>query len=87
VGIVMGYGLEGRVFDCQQGQETFLFSTASRPVLGSMEAPIQWVAGTHFLGVKRPRSEADHLSPSSAEVKNSGVIPSRPVRLHGIVLN
>jgi hypothetical protein len=31
--------------------------------------PIQWVPGALFLGVKRPRRETDHSSPSSVEVK------------------
>jgi hypothetical protein len=47
----------------------FLFDTASRPVLGPTQPPIQWVAGTHFLGVTRPVREVDHSPPSSAEVK------------------
>jgi hypothetical protein len=37
--------------------------------------------------VKRPRNEADHSPPSSAEVKNRGVIPPHPICLHGMVLN
>jgi hypothetical protein len=31
-----------------------------------------------FLGVKRPRREADNSPSSSAEVKNGGVIPTLP---------
>jgi hypothetical protein len=37
--------------------------------LGSTQPPIQWVPGALSLGIKRPRREADHSSPSSAEVK------------------
>jgi hypothetical protein len=37
----------------------FLFSTASRPALGSTQLPIQWVPGILSLGVKRPVREAD----------------------------
>jgi hypothetical protein len=37
--------------------------------------PIRWVPGTLFPGVNRPRREADHSSPSSAEVKMCGAIP------------
>jgi len=33
------------------------------------QPPIQWVAGTLSLGVKRPGREADHSPPSSAEFK------------------
>jgi hypothetical protein len=49
----------------------FLFNAASRTVLGPTQPPIQWVPGALSLGVKRPRREADHSSPSSAEVKNA----------------
>jgi hypothetical protein len=31
-------------FDSQQGQEIFLFSTASRPALRPIQPPIQWVS-------------------------------------------
>jgi hypothetical protein len=48
----------------------FLFTTASRPALGPTQPPIQWVPGALYLGLKRPGSEADHLPPSSAGVKN-----------------
>jgi hypothetical protein len=34
-------------------------------------APIEWVPGALSLGVKRPRGEAEHSPPSSAEVKNA----------------
>jgi hypothetical protein len=41
-----------------------------------------------FRGVKRPEREADHLSPSSAEVKNGcSYTFISPARLYGIVLN
>jgi hypothetical protein len=33
------------------------------------------VAGALYLGLKRPRREADHSPPSSAEVKNGGAMP------------
>jgi hypothetical protein len=45
--------------------ENFLFSTSSRPTLWFTQPPIQWVPG-----VKRPRREAVHSPPASAEVKN-----------------
>jgi hypothetical protein len=41
----------------------------SRTALGPTQPPIQWVPGALSLGVKRPRREADHSPPSSAEVK------------------
>jgi hypothetical protein len=48
----------------------FLFITASRPALGPTEPPIQGVPWALSLGVKRPRREAGHSPPPSAEVKN-----------------
>jgi len=40
------------------------------------------------VGVKRPGREADHLPPSSAEVKNAWIYACTPsVRLHGVVLS
>jgi hypothetical protein len=51
------------------GAGNFSLTTVSRPALGSTQPPIQWVAGTLFLGVKRPGREADHSSLSSVEVK------------------
>jgi hypothetical protein len=46
----------------QSGQlgEEKIFSTSSRPALGSTQPPIQWVPGALFPGVKRPGREADH---------------------------
>jgi hypothetical protein len=41
-------------FDSWQEHEIFLFSTASRPVLGPTQPPIQWVLGALSLGVKWP---------------------------------
>jgi hypothetical protein len=48
----------------------FPFATASGPVLGSTQPPIQWVSGAFTPRVKRPEREADHSSPSRAEIKN-----------------
>jgi hypothetical protein len=42
----------------------FLFSTASRPAPGPTQLLIQRAPG-YFLGVKQPKREADHSSPSS----------------------
>jgi hypothetical protein len=54
--------------DSRRGLGIFLI-TASRRALGPTQPPIQWVPGALSLGVKRPGREADHLHPSSAEVK------------------
>jgi hypothetical protein len=56
-------------FDSRRGLRISLFTTASRTALGPTQPPIQWVPGALSLGVKRPRREADHSPPSSAEVK------------------
>jgi hypothetical protein len=75
-------------FDSQRVLGIFLFTTASRMALGPTQPPIQWVPGDLSLGVKWPRREADHLLPSSAEVKNARSYTSTPsIRLHGVVLS
>jgi len=38
----------------------FLFATASRPVLGPTQLPIQCVPGVLTSGVKQPEREDDH---------------------------
>jgi hypothetical protein len=55
-----------------------IFSTMSRPSLGTTQSPTQWVSGAFSLGLKRLKREADHSPPSSAEVKNVDTIPSIP---------
>jgi hypothetical protein len=56
-------------FDSQLGLGIFLFTTASRPVLGPTQPPIQWVPRALSLVLKRLGRDADHSTPSSAEVK------------------
>jgi hypothetical protein len=51
---------------------------------GAHPASIQRVLAAVSLGVKLPGREADHSSPSSAEINNDGAI--RPL-IHGVVLN
>jgi hypothetical protein len=55
-------------FESWQGLGIFLF-IAFRSALGLAQSPIQWVLRALSLGVKRPGRKADHLPPSSAEVK------------------
>jgi hypothetical protein len=65
-----GLRLDGQ--DLIAGTGKTVFSTASRPALGSTQADIQCVLGAQSgRGVKL-------RSPSSAEVKNGGAIPPRP---------
>jgi len=66
----------------------FIFTAASRPALVSTQPPIQWVPGALSLGVRRLGHEADHSSPSSAEVKKCvQLYLHSPVHLHGVVLS
>jgi hypothetical protein len=59
-----------------------------RLALGPTHPPIQWVPGALSLGVNRPGREADHSSPTSAEVKkNVDLYIHFPIRLHGVVIN
>jgi hypothetical protein len=73
----MGYGLDGQGSIPGRGK-IFLFSTASRPVLGPTQPPIQWIPVVISPGVEQPGCEADHSPPSSAKVKNGGAIPPLP---------
>jgi hypothetical protein len=50
----------------------------SRPALGPTQHPIRWVSGALSSRIKLPRREADHLSPSSTDVKNDGDTPPLP---------
>jgi hypothetical protein len=49
-------------------------SIVSRRALWPIEPPIRWVLGAVYLGVKQQEHEADHSTPSSAEVKTGGAI-------------
>jgi hypothetical protein len=49
-----------QVFNSQEGQEIFLFSTASKSALRPTQPPVQWVLGTVFPRVKQPGHEDDH---------------------------
>jgi hypothetical protein len=53
-------------FDSQQGQQFFLFATASRRALGPTQPPVQEVSRFLSPEVKRPGRQADHSPPSSA---------------------
>jgi hypothetical protein len=48
----------------------FFLATASRPALRPTQPPIQWVSRALSSRVKQQKHEADHSSPSSAEVTN-----------------
>jgi hypothetical protein len=66
------------------GWEFFLFTTASRTVVGPTQPPIQWVPGVLSLGIKRPGREADHSPLSRTECVELYI--HSPI-LHGVVLS
>jgi hypothetical protein len=49
--------------------KNFLFSTSSRPAVGSTQLPIQWVQRALPSGVMRAGRETNHSPPASTEVK------------------
>jgi hypothetical protein len=65
-------------FGSFQGQEIFLFCTASRSFLGPIQPPVKWVPRFVSSGVKGPECEADYSPPSSVEVKNDGPVTPLP---------
>jgi hypothetical protein len=57
------------------------YYTASQPIRPALRPTlphVQWVLEAISPGLKRPGREADHSPPSSAEVKNGGVILPLP---------
>jgi hypothetical protein len=86
-GIALRYGLNDRRFESRQKLGIFLLTTASRPAVGPIQPPIQWVPGALYLGVKRPGREADYSFPSRADVEWVELYFHSPTRLHGVVLS
>jgi hypothetical protein len=58
--------------------KNFLFSTSSRPALGSTQPHILWVQGALSPGVKLRGHEADNSPPASVEVKKMWIYTSTP---------
>jgi hypothetical protein len=74
----LGCGLEDqRIFRFPAGAKDF-FYTVSRPVFGSTKLSVQCVLGAHSPGVKWLRCDADHPSPSAAEVETVWSCASTP---------
>jgi hypothetical protein len=69
------------------GTRDFLYSTASRPVMGPTQPSMIWVPGVLSSGAKRLGPRADQSLQSSVDVKNGGASPPFPLRFHGVVLN
>jgi hypothetical protein len=70
-GIALGYGLDDRSSRVRFPAGAENFSLHHRVQNSSEAHPASYPMGTRgsFSGVKWPRREADHLPPSSAEVK------------------
>jgi hypothetical protein len=58
--------------------KNFLLPTLSRPALGPTQSPVNWVLGDLSPGVRWPWHEADHSSPTSAEVKKMWIYTPTP---------
>jgi hypothetical protein len=86
--LATGWTIRVLGFDFWRELGIFLFTTASRTALGTIQLPVQWVPEALSLGVKLPGREVDHSPPSSAEVKTVWSYTSTPpIRLHGVVLS
>jgi hypothetical protein len=57
----------------------------SRPVLGSIQRPIQWVPGAFSFAVKWPLGEVDQSSPTGAEVRKRGSVHEFALSIHVLV--
>jgi hypothetical protein len=77
VGIATGYGLDDRGVGIRVPVGSRIFSTSSKPTLGSTQPPVQWVLGASP-GVKRPGREADHSPATSAKVRKMWIYTSTP---------
>ena len=69
VGIQTRHGLEGPGIEFRQRNQIFLFSQTTTPALSPHSLIFNGYRRS-FPEVKRPKSEADHSPPSSAEGKN-----------------
>jgi hypothetical protein len=80
VDIATGYWLDDRgVGVPSPGRvNNFLSSMSSRPVLGFIQPPIQWILGVISPVVKQPVHEGDHSPPASAEVKKMWIYTFTP---------
>jgi hypothetical protein len=78
VGIAAGYRLLGQ--GLIPGRDKRFFSSPQHPyqLWGPPHFFIQWVQRLFPWELSGQGVEADHSSPSSAEVKNSGVVPPLP---------
>jgi len=52
-----------------------IFATASRPALGPIQPPTQWVPWALSQGKEWPVREADHSPPSALSLRIRGAVP------------
>jgi hypothetical protein len=74
----VAHGVDDQRLESQQGQVIFFFSNASRPALGPIDPPIQWVLVLISGGLKRPLHEFHHSRPSRTQVTNEWNYTSAP---------
>jgi hypothetical protein len=78
--------LESFLFDPRRGQRIFPLASVSRPALGPIQPPVQWVPGVLYPGVKGGRgvmlTTHPHLVPRSWMSRSYTSSP--PKRLHGV---
>jgi hypothetical protein len=90
VGIALGYGLDDRSSRVRFPAGAGNFSLHHRVQNGSGAHPASYPMGNtgSFPEAKRLGHDADHLPPSSAEVKECVELYFHsPIRLHGVVLS
>jgi hypothetical protein len=77
VGIAIGYGLDDGEVGVRVSVRAKFFSIPRRPDVSEAH-PASYPMGNGALspGLKRPRREADHPHPTSAEVKNTLIYKS-----------
>jgi hypothetical protein len=69
--ILSDYGLDDRCSIPGRGKRIFVLALASRPALGPIQPPVQWVPGVLSPGVNRGRGGTlTTHPPSSSDVKN-----------------
>jgi hypothetical protein len=77
VGIAIGYGLAAGV-RFPAGTRDFSLLHSVQTDSEAIQSPIRCVPVAFSHEVKRPRREADHSPPSSAEIKKCWIIPPLP---------
>lgn len=78
------YRMDDPGFKSWQGQEGFLFSKMTRPLLEPIQSPVQQVP-EFFPGVQQMGHQVDHSPSASTDIKNECSYTSAPhARLHSV---